>query len=184
MSFTIQETCTISTRVQLFLFRRNNIEGIQFMSLVPITFKKYSPTNECITEPNTSHQRNKIHNIPVAQRPFNAFSLKIRIMMNTCFCNAHFPILKGLITYTNNYYKNNLSEPMTLRWSFPGSRAVLSDLVPGRWFPASPWTAVDPPLTDLGGGRPVVLGSTSLRSESWLDPLYSLCWCPWHHILL
>ena len=61
MSFTIQETCTISTRVQLFLFRRNNIEGIQFMSLVPITFKKYSPTNECITKPNTSHQRNKIH---------------------------------------------------------------------------------------------------------------------------
>ena len=94
MSFTIQETCKISTRVQVFLFRRNNIEGIQFMSLVPITFKKYSPTNECITKPNTSHQRNKIHNIPVAQRPFNAFSLKIRIMMNTCFCNAHFPILQ------------------------------------------------------------------------------------------
>ena len=76
MSFTIQETCKISTRVQVFLFRRNNIEGIQFMSLVPITFKKYLPTNECITKPNTSHQRNKIHNIPVAQRPFNAFSFK------------------------------------------------------------------------------------------------------------
>ena len=103
MSFTIQETCKVSTRVQVpvFLFRRNNIEGIQFLSLVPIdcelhlsmtgspTFKKYSPTNECITKSITSHQRNKIHNIPVAQRPSNAFSLKIRIM-----CNAHSPILQ------------------------------------------------------------------------------------------